>query len=153
MLKKIFIRFLIVILILSIILVLIEQVFLFLNLDLISIAYPWLVLLFLVVSSTFHYFILKSAQEDARKFINVFLLATTLKLLLYFSSILAVLFMFKINAKIFILNFASLYLIYTITEVYLALTQLKKLSSLKRNNSSNKLSDTPLNEVEDNTKK
>lgn len=146
MLKKLFIRFLIIILLLSISLILIEQVVLNVNPSLISATFPWLVLLFLTTSSIFHYVILKSAQENARKFVNTFLISTTLKLLIYLSTLLIVIYMFDVVNRTFILNFAVIYLLYTTSEVLIILKQLKKLNS-------NKLNNTPLNDSKENIEK
>ena len=129
MLKKLFTRFTIIILILSILLLGVEQLILINYPEIISVMFPWLVILFLIVSSTFHYILLKSAVGNPRKFVNVFLLGTTIKLLIYFSCLLLVLFFIDIIAKTYILNFAVLYLIYTIFELYLVINQLKKISS------------------------
>lgn len=129
MLKKLFTRFTIIILILSILLLAIEQIIQINNPEIISVMFPWLVVLFLIVSSIFHYILLKSAVGNPRKFVNMFLLGTTMKLLIYFSCLLLVLYFIDVNAKVYILNFASLYLIYTIFELYLVINQLKKISS------------------------
>lgn len=146
MLKKLFIRFLIIILILSISLILIEQVVLNFNPNLISVTFPWLVLLFLTTSSSFHYVILKSAQENARKFVNKFLISTTLKLLIYLSTLLIVIYLFDVINRTFILNFAVVYLLYTTSEVLIILKQLKKINS-------NKLNNTLLNDSTENIEK
>ena len=138
MIKQLFTRFIIYTMILGIILMLLQQLLLRTAPDIISSAFAWILLLFISVSLTFHYFIIKYAVEKPKKFVNIFLGGITIKLLIYFSTMLIVVFTTKINIKIFMLNFAFSYLLFTFFELFIVLKQLKIIQS-------NNLKDTHLN--------
>ncbi|MDD2412686.1 MAG: hypothetical protein RBS19_07940 [Bacteroidales bacterium] len=137
MVKKLFFRFIIYILALSIVMILLQQILIKTAPNLISEAFPWILLLFITVSLAFHYFIIKFAVDKPKKFVNMFLGGTTAKLLIYLSTILIVIFTTKGSAKIFILNFAFSYLLFTFFELLIVLKQLKIIQS-------NNLKDTDL---------
>lgn len=138
MIKKLFTAFALALLILGIFIIVLQQVALMFFPYVISVAFPWIIIMFVAISLIFHFYIIKYATQNPRKFINVFLGGTTIKLLIYFSSLLIVVFSTDINAKIFILNFAVIYLLFTFFEVFMVLKQLKIIQS-------NNLKNTDLN--------
>lgn len=74
-------------------------------------------LLFFVLSGGLHYFLLKASGNDQRKFVNRFLIATTVKLLIYFIFI-GVYALYNIAFILpFLLTFLVLYLAFTLFEV------------------------------------
>lgn len=137
MIKKLFSRFIIYILILSTILILLQQILIKTAPNIVSDSFLWILLMFITVSLAFHYFIIKFAVDKPKKFVNMFLGGTTAKLLIYLSTILIVIFTTKGNVKIFMLNFAFSYLLFTFFELLIVLKQLKIIQS-------NNLKDTDL---------
>lgn len=84
---------------------------------------PLLFLLFIIVSSVVHYFLLRSAAYSGRRFVSYFMAATFLKLFLYLIIIILYAFLIKENVVSFILTFFILYLLYTTFEVVMILKQ------------------------------
>lgn len=80
-------------------------------------AFPFLVLFFLAVTLFIHWFLLKALRKSFAGFINRFMLATLLKLLIYFGVLVVRLLLSRENATAFILVYFALYLIYTGFEV------------------------------------
>lgn len=122
-------QFLIRILILSIIIIGVHTLIINFHWGVTVSVFPFMVVLFLVVSYVSHYFMLKTASISFRKFTNSFLLSTTVKLLLYLSIMAAYAFTNREIAKIFIFNFAALYFIYTPFDVIMILTQARKIDN------------------------
>ncbi len=129
MTKQLFTRFTISTLIMGILLIVLQQILLNTLPEVISTAFSGILIFFIIISLTFHYYIIKYAIHHPKKFVNIFLGGTTLKLLIYFSSMLIIVFTTNLNAKIFILNFAFLYLFFTLFELLMVLKQLKKIQS------------------------
>ena len=120
-------QFLVRILILSIMLVALHSLFTYLHLGITVSVFPFIVLLFLIVSFIAHHFLLKTAALSFRKFTNAFLLSTTAKLLLYLSFMAAYAFTNRDIAKIFIFDFTVLYFIFTPFDVIMILKQARKI--------------------------
>lgn len=89
--------------------------------------FPYIILLFTLFSYFAHTAMLKATQISFRKFTQAFLISTTVKLLLYLSLMAAYAFTHREFAKIFILNFAAIYFVYTPFEVFMILNQAKKI--------------------------
>jgi hypothetical protein len=87
--------------------------------------YPWLILLFFVITAVVHYVLLRITELNPRKFVGYFMLATTLKLLNYLIVIIIYVFTVKTGVLPFILAFFALYIIYTVFEVANILSQTK----------------------------
>lgn len=134
MIKKLFNRFLIYVMVIGIFMILLQQLLLKLAPEIVSSAFPWILLLFISISLLFHYFIIKYAVEKPKQFVNIFLAGITIKLLIYLSTLLIVVFTTSVNAKIFILNFAISYLLFTFFELFIAIKQLKIIQSNKLKN-------------------
>jgi hypothetical protein len=85
-------------------------------------ALPYIILFFFIVTSIFHFIVLKSSEKKTSNFIRGFMLGTVIKLSIYFSALLIyVLIINKYDAIPFILSFFIYYLIYTIFEIILIL--------------------------------
>lgn len=70
----------------------------------------------------------RAVEKRPTMFVNMFLLTTTLKLLVYMAVMITYALLNKDDAKPFIVNFFVLYLVYTIIEV-LALLKLNRNAS------------------------
>jgi hypothetical protein len=91
----------------------------------ITTAYPWLIILFIVVTALVHYILLKITEFNPRKFVGYFMLATSFKLLNYLIVIFVYVFMVRTGVLQFVLAFFILYIIYTVFEVVIILSQTK----------------------------
>ena len=91
----------------------------------ITMSYPWLILLFIVVTALVHYVLLRITELNPRKFVGYFMLATSLKLLVYLIVVFIYVFTVKTGILQFILAFFALYIIYTVFEVVTILSQTK----------------------------
>lgn len=80
--------------------------------------FPFLVLFYVVISVSIYAYQVRLASKDMGKFTRSIMLVTFLKLILY--SAVAILFIAidRENAKIFVACFMSLYVIFTIFEVF-----------------------------------
>lgn len=113
-----YIRFLKQILIFSLILgVITSFFFLFLPHSYFSPALPFLFFFFISSSLVSYYFLQKSMIKRFIRFVNTFLLTTTLKLFLYVAVIVAYVLIHRHDAVPFMLSFFILYLCYTAFEV------------------------------------
>ena len=92
---------------------------------LISPSWPFIIAFFYTVTKLIHYFLIKKAAGNHAKFINAFMLSTTVKLLLFLAIILIYVLLFREDAIGFILNFFVFYLIYTVFEIISILGVLK----------------------------
>lgn len=80
-------------------------------------AAPWIILFFLALNLLVFYLMLKVTTRRFSKFVNLFLLTTSLKLLVFLAIIIMYSFLNRQHAVAFILNFFVVYLVYTIIEV------------------------------------
>jgi hypothetical protein len=78
------------------------------------------------VTALVHFFLTKQAEKRVQKFINSYMLSITAKLFVFFISIVAYAFTHKSEAKVFIVCFFILYLLYTALEVIEILRLLKQ---------------------------
>ncbi len=82
-----------------------------------SAATPWIILLFLVTHLLLFHYQLKATTKRFSGFVNIFLLTTTGKLLLFLTIIIIYSLLHRQQAIVFILNFFVVYLVFTIIEV------------------------------------
>jgi hypothetical protein len=92
----------------------------------ISPALPWLIALFYIVTALVHLILLRITTLNPRKFVGFFMLATTVKLMVYLIVLVVYVFFVKEGLLAFILSFFILYIIYTIFEVFTFLSQTKE---------------------------
>jgi len=93
---------------------------------LISRAWPFIILFFLSVSLLVYRFLIKNSKGNHGKFINAFLLTTTVKLLLYLAIILVYSLLNRGDAIGFIITFFIYYLIFTVFEIFSIIKFLQK---------------------------
>lgn len=98
----------------------------FIPVHFISNSWPFILLFFLSISLLVHRFLLKKANGNHGKFINAFLLTTTIKLLLFLSVILIYVLLNRADAIGFILTFFVYYLIFTFFEIFSILKFLRQ---------------------------
>ena len=92
----------------------------------ISPALPWLIILFYAVAAVVHYVLLRITALNPRKFVGYFMLATSLKLMVYLVVLVIYVFNVKDGILAFVLSFFILYIIYTVFEVITILSQTKE---------------------------
>lgn len=93
-------------------------------------AYPYQILLIAVVTTIGHLLVLKAAGQNTRKFTTAYMASVTLKLMVYLTFILVCLLIDHSQAIPFALTFIVFYISYTIFEVYLVLSHIKKHSKI-----------------------
>ncbi len=120
--KQFILRLIILSLVIGLVAFLLES---FLPGGIITSAYLWLILLFFVVTALVHYVLLKITELNPRKFVGYFMLATSLKLLVYLIAVFVYVFLVKTGILQFILAFFIFYIIYTAFEVATILSQTK----------------------------
>jgi hypothetical protein len=99
----------------------------FLPADSISPAYPFIILLFFGITALMHYVILRITRLNPRRFVSYFMLATFVKLIVYFTAVLVYVFNFRENLLSFIVTFFVLYIFFTVFEVTLILKQTREI--------------------------
>jgi hypothetical protein len=121
--KSPFYRFSRILFVLSAILFIVSWILInYTSLPMISKMLPWMVIMYLVISELLFYILSNSIQKRFSLFLNHFMLATGLKLLLLIVILLVYVFNNKPDAYAFILNYFVLYIIYTAIEVGFLLT-------------------------------
>ena len=93
----------------------------------VSQAYPFILILFYLVTAVVHIVLLRITYLSPRRFVSYFMLATLGKLVIYFTAVLIYIFTFQENILAFILTFLAIYLFYTVFEVVLILSQTKHI--------------------------
>jgi hypothetical protein len=101
---------------------------LFLPSKYISPAIPGIIIFFLVLTLSLFYYQLMASINRVSKFVNVFLMATGLKLLVFLVIIVTYVFLNKSDAVNFISSFFIIYLIFTILEISQILKVQKSLN-------------------------
>ena len=89
-------------------------------------ALPYLFILFFIVTALVHWLILRITSVKPEKFISYFMMATMIKLIIYFVTVLTYAFMNQTGILSFIIAFFVLYIFYTAFEVTSILRQIKK---------------------------
>ncbi len=97
----------------------------------ISSVWLFIALFFFAITLLVHRFLLKKADGNQGKFINAFMLSTTVKLLLYLSIILIYVLLNRNDAVGFIFTFFIYYLIYTVFEIVSILRFLREFQKYK----------------------
>jgi len=89
-------------------------------------AYHFLMMIgfLILVTSIVHIILIKVSEGKPQKFIRVFMVATMLKLILYFVFILTMAFLYRDQAAGLLICFLILYLFYTTLEVYFLIKHL-----------------------------
>jgi len=78
---------------------------------------PWLFIFFLVITMISYFILIKAAAKKFIRFLNYYLLITTVKLLLFIAVLMIYIMLNRKDAVPFALSFFLLYLCYTIFEV------------------------------------
>lgn len=78
---------------------------------------PFLIIFFFSVTLLIHFILVKVSLKKATNFINVFMLLTLGKLMLFLSIIMIYIFLFREDAVRFVMTFFVLYVFFTIFEV------------------------------------
>jgi hypothetical protein len=86
---------------------------------------PYMFVLFFVVTAAVHLILLRITRVDMRKFVSYFMMATLIKLVIYFTAVLAYILIHRAGMLTFVISFFTLYIIYTIFEVTTILSQIK----------------------------
>jgi len=87
----------------------------------------WLLLgIIAFLTAIFHYSVLQIQEKLASRFTHRFMMFTGVKMIIYLAFITTYAFMFPEKAKVFLLAFLALYLLYTVFEVILIIRFLKK---------------------------
>lgn len=92
----------------------------------VSPTFPYLLVLFYMVTALIHVVLLKITSLNPRRFVSYFMLATFAKLIIYFSAVLIYVFTVRENILSFILTFFIIYIFFTVFEVALILMQTKE---------------------------
>lgn len=95
---------------------------------------PYLFILFFLVTLAVHYVVLRITELKPARFVSYFMLATFVKLVIYFIAVLVYVFSRKEQVLPFILSFFILYIFYTVFEVVSILGQTRapdKSNSIK----------------------
>lgn len=94
-------------------------------------AYHFLMMIgfMILVTSIVHIILIKVSEGKPQKFIRVFMVATMLKLILYFIFILIMAFLYRDQAAGLLIGFLVLYLFYTTLEVYFLIKHLNSQST------------------------
>jgi|WetSurMetagenome_2_1015567.scaffolds.fasta_scaffold469257_1 hypothetical protein len=88
---------------------------------------PYLFLFFLAVTIVSYYILIKAAQQKFIRFLNYYLLTTTVKLLLFIAVLMTYIMLNRNDAVPFALTFFLLYLCYTVFEVVMIIGYSKSL--------------------------
>ncbi len=91
-------------------------------------ATPYLILFFFVVTSLVHYILLKATANNARKFVNSFMLATLIKFFVYIPLIITYMYFNREDLLPFVISFFVMYICYTTFEVLSTLKYIKNNS-------------------------
>jgi hypothetical protein len=80
--------------------------------------FPFIILFFALVSALIHAYQARLATKNTGKFTRSIMVITLLKLFIYSAVAILYIAVDKVNAKIFIVEFMSLYLVFTFFEVF-----------------------------------
>ena len=93
----------------------------------VSAALPWVIAFFLLLTLVLFYYQLKAMVARVSRFVNVFLLATGLKLLVFLAIIVVYAFFNRTDAVSFIVGFFIIYVIFNLFEIIQLLKIQKQL--------------------------
>ncbi len=88
--------------------------------------FPFVIVFFYALTLLIHWILLKSSQQRFARFSANFMLSTSLKLFFYIIFLLIYVFVDRINAVPFIIEFVILYFLFTTFEVISILSDLKE---------------------------
>lgn len=94
--------------------------------------FPFMVLFFLSVSLTGHYFLFKALHKRPAKFVHRFMLITTGKLFIFLLVMVSYALVFRQDAARFIITFFILYVLYTTFEIFSILRLSRKTEREKQ---------------------
>ena len=89
---------------------------------------PYLFIFFFAVTLFVHYVLMKACEKRMSKFVNFFMLATFLKLMLYIMILVIYVLFNRSDAIPFILTFFIIYLFFTVFEIISILSFIKKIN-------------------------
>lgn len=93
----------------------------------ISPAFFYVLLLFYLVTAAMHMVLLRITQMNPRRFVSYFMLATFIKLIIYFLAVLVYVFNFREHVLSFIVTFFVLYVFFTVFEVVFLMKQTREI--------------------------
>lgn len=79
-----------------------------------------------LLTAIFHYSIIQIQDKGASKFANRFMMVSGIKMMIYLAIITSYSFLFPEKAKVFLITFFILYILYTFFEISLILRYLKR---------------------------
>ena len=94
-------------------------------------AFPFLLIIFPVVSSLAHIQLLKASEKSSARFNIVFMLSFLLKLTVYLAISATIISLEKDHKSVFVITVFLLYIVYTIFDVKKILDDMKKLNAGK----------------------
>ncbi len=87
----------------------------------------WILLgIIAVLTAIFHFSIIQMQDKGASKFAARFMMVSGIKMMIYLIVITLYAFLFTEKAKVFLISFFTLYLLYTAFEVYLIVRHIRK---------------------------
>ncbi len=89
-------------------------------------SFPYLFIFFFAITLVVHYILMKASEKRMSKFVNYFMLATFLKLMLYIMILVIYVLFNRFDAIPFILTFFILYLFFTVFEIISILSFIKR---------------------------
>lgn len=89
--------------------------------------FPVVIIFFAAVSSLIHILLLKSSQRKANFFVNNFMMATMAKMFIYLIFVAVYIFVDRENKFSFIIFFSANYLIFTVFEISILLSDLRNI--------------------------
>ena len=87
--------------------------------------FPFIPIFFLIISLGVYAYLIRASQKDNKKFINSFLAATGIKLLVYILFLVIVLLADRKHVLPFLLTFLFMYILYTTMDVFSIINYLK----------------------------
>lgn len=97
-------------------------------------ALPFQFVLFYAVTLMVHYLLLKASEKGAGSFVTRFMMVSFLKLLLYIIVLVAYLYLNKSDAMRFAIPYLSLYILYSVFEIYSITRYSSKYKSTQEKN-------------------
>ena len=99
----------------------------FLPANTISPLYPYILILFYVVTALIHLVLLNITRLNPRRFVSYYMLATFVKLILYFTAVLIYVFTYRVHVLAFIITFFVSFIFFMVFVVVLILRQTKDI--------------------------
>lgn len=93
-------------------------------------AYPYIIVLIAVVTTTGHLWVVKASSGNSRRFTTAFIASVTFKLMIYLCFMLIYLLIDHSQTVVFILTFITIYIVFTAFELVQVLSFIKKQSTI-----------------------